>query len=145
VATPPTPDDPAREAWAIIAGMFFGDEVHQRFHEACEAIGVTPPALKALMSLQPGEPQPMRVLASAWRCDASWVTSLVDSLEERDLVERRILPNDRRVKTVVLTPAGVEAKVKALDVLHQPPPRITALPRAQQEALREALRAIAPA
>ena len=115
-------EDPAREAWAIIAGIFLGDEMHDRFHDACQAIGVTPPALKALMSLEPDEPRPMRALATSWRCDASWVTSLVDTLEELGLVERRMLPSDRRVKTVALTPAGIEAKAKALDVVHQPHP-----------------------
>ena len=134
------PADPAREVWTIIAGLFLGNEVQDRFHAACAAIGATPPALKALLSLQPGEPQPMRALASSWHCDASWVTSLVDTLEERGLVERRILATDRRVKTVVITPAGLEAKAKALDVLYEPPARITDLSRKDQQALRSALR-----
>ena len=138
------PEDPARAAWAIIAGLFFGDEIQERFHTACAAIGATPPALKALISLEPDEPQPMRALASSWHCDASWVTSLVDTLEERGLVERRILATDRRVKTVVITAAGLEAKAKALDVLHQPPQRIADLPRKDQQALHAALRKLAP-
>ena len=138
----PHTTDPAREAWSRIADLFFSGDVHERFHDACGAIDVTPPALKALLSLEEGEAKAMRALAGEWRCDASWVTSLVDSLEERGLVERRILPTDRRVKTVVLTTAGAEAKVKALDTLHQPPPRIARLSRAQQVALRDALAAI---
>ena len=141
--TTPT-EDPAREAWSIIAGLFFGDEVHNRFHDACQAIGISPPGLKALLSMEPHEAQAMRALATEWRCDASWVTSLVDSLEDLGLVERKVLPADRRVKTVVLTAAGVEAKAKALHVLHQPPPLIADLPRKQQLALRDALRPLSP-
>ena len=54
----------------MIADMFFSQDVHDRFHDACEAIGVTPPALKALLSMEEGEAKPMRALASQWRCDA---------------------------------------------------------------------------
>jgi len=56
----------------------------------------------------------MRTLADRWRCDASWVTSLVDSLEERNLVERHVVPTDRRVKTIVLTDAGAKAREAAV-------------------------------
>jgi len=131
--------DPGREAWAIIAELFFGTEMTTRFHAACERIGVTPPALKALLSLDPAEPKPMRALACEWHCDASWVTSLVDSLEEAGLVSRQILPADRRVKTIVLTKKGVSAKSKALDVLNEPPARLMELSRKDQEALCDLL------
>ena len=56
------------------------------------------------MSIQPDESKPMKVLAAQWRCDASYVTSLVDGLEQRGLVERRLHPTDRRAKTIALTP-----------------------------------------
>ena len=137
-ATPP--DDPAREAWALIAQLFFGDEVQQRFHAACASIDATPPMLKALLSMEPGEAQSMRALAQDWRCDASWVTNLIDSLEERNLVERKVLPTDRRVKTVEITEAGEKARARALDTLYEPPERLTSLPRRDQESLRDALK-----
>lgn len=134
------PADPAREAWGAIAHLFLSDENHQRFHEACESVGVTPPALKALLSLAPGQAESMRGLATAWRCDASWVTSLVDTLEEQGLVERRVMPTDRRVKTISLTPAGERAKVTALDHISEPPASMKALTRAEQVQLRDLLR-----
>ncbi|HEY4377138.1 MAG TPA: MarR family winged helix-turn-helix transcriptional regulator [Acidimicrobiales bacterium] len=134
--------DPGHEAWAVIAELFFGGSVHDRFHEAGESIGVNPPGLKALLSLEPGQPKPMRVLAAEWRCDPSWVTSLVDGLEERGLVERQILPTDRRVKTVALTASGAEAKAAALLALSQPPPEIEALSHADKVALRDIFRRV---
>ncbi len=137
------PSDPAREAWAAIADLFFGDEGHDRFHDAGDAVELSPPALKALLSLDPGEAKPMRVLAGQWRCDASWVTSLADTLEERGFVERRILPADRRVKTIVLTDAGAKAKERALERLHQPPAAIAALSATEQRQLRDLLRKVA--
>ena len=45
----------------------------------------------------------MRVLADEWTCDASNATFIVDRLEERGLAERRSVPEDRRLKLVVLT------------------------------------------
>ena len=39
-------------------------------------------------------------------CDASNIVGIVDRLEQRGLVERVSSPADRRVKQVMLTPAG---------------------------------------
>lgn len=132
--------DAAREAWALITDLWLSDATHDRFHEACAAIEVSPPQLKALQSMEPGEAKPMRALADQWRCDASWVTGIVDGLEERGLVERRVVPADRRVKTVVLTPLGEKAKQQAREVLSEPPPSLTALSPAEQRTLRDLLR-----
>jgi len=122
-----------------------GDENHDRFHSACDAINVGPPALKMLLSMEPGVGTPMRVFADRLRCDASWVTSLVDGLEELGLVERRILPTDRRVKTVAITKAGLAAQAKALAVLHKAPESMRALSVAEQRQLRDLLRKVVAA
>jgi DNA-binding MarR family transcriptional regulator len=81
----------------------------------------------------------MRTLARAWGCDASNVTWTVDRLERRGLVERRMLPSDRRVKTVVLTPLGASTKAELFTRLHEPPADLLALDRATLLALRDAL------
>lgn len=136
---PTARSDPAREAWAAMATLWFGDETHDRFHDACEAIDVAPPVLKALLSLERDDPKPMWALASAWRCDASWVTSVIDTLEQRGMVERRILPTDRRVKTVVLTEVGEKAREAALERLHDPPACLAALGVTEQRQLCDLL------
>jgi DNA-binding MarR family transcriptional regulator len=51
-------------------------------------------------------PAPMRDLADQLNCDRSYVTSLADQLEERGLVAR-VTGDDRRVKLLALTEAGV--------------------------------------
>ena len=81
----------------------------------------------------------MRTLARAWVCDASNVTWMVDRLESRGLVERRILPSDRRVKMVALTPLGASTKAELFTRLHRPPDDFLALDRATVQALRDAL------
>ena len=122
--------------------MVFSKESQARFAEACAAANVSPPQMKALMSLQPDTAEPMRALARDWACDASWVTGIIDGLEERGYVERRTLPTDRRVKVVQMTPTGEAAKAKALERLHEPPASISALDHDDQVALRDLLRKI---
>ena len=70
-------------------------------------IGLTPARFRALSILDPDEPRPMRAMAGALCCDASLAAWLVDLREEQGLVERRAPPDDRRVKTIVLTPVGI--------------------------------------
>ena len=55
----------------------------------------------------------MSDLAETWGCDASYVTTLADGLQERGLAERRPHPTDRRVKTIVLTPEGRAKRERA--------------------------------
>jgi DNA-binding MarR family transcriptional regulator len=130
---------PGDEAWAVLAEIFMSDENHSRFHAACEAVEVGPPALKLLLGMEPGVGTPMRVFADKLRCDASWVTSLVDDLEARGYVERRILPTDRRVRAIVITKAGLAAQAKAKRVLHKAPASMAALTETEQRKLRDLL------
>ena len=129
----------------MLSELWFSDENHQRFHDACAGLGLTPPQLKALQSLRPGEAKGMRTLAEQWRCDASWVTGIVDGLEERGFVRRRVLATDRRVKTVLLTALGEKARRQALEVLHEPPTAMAKLDVTEQRALRKLLRKMAQA
>jgi DNA-binding MarR family transcriptional regulator len=98
----------------------------------------------ALRMLDPDEPIAMSALAERLFCDASNVTGLVDRLEARGLVERRSAQNDRRVKALTLTPAGVALRDQVLAVMSEPPEAIAALAAADQRALRDILaRAVA--
>ena len=135
--------DVAREAWGYVADIWFGEENHDRFHDACAAADVSPPQLKALLSMQPGQTQSMRELAASWRCDASWVTGIVDGLEERGYAVRKAHATDRRVKVVAITALGEKAKQRALDRLHEPPPSFAALTNAEQRQLRDLLAKVA--
>ena len=128
-----------REAWRYLYDILFSDESHEHMHHACESLGLTPGLMKALISMQPDESKPMKVLATQWRCDASYVTSLVDGLEERGLVERRLSPTDRRAKTIALTPEGDRTRLEVLARLHEPPAELGVLTAAEQRSLRDLL------
>ena len=63
-----------------------------------------------------GNPAPMRDLADQLACDRSYITNLADQLEERGLVTR-IPGEDRRVKLLQLTPAGVALRNEISEVV----------------------------
>ena len=102
-------------------------------------LGLTPGHMKLLMHLDEGEGRAMGSLAQSFPCDASTMTWLVDRLEERGLVERRLLPSDRRVNAVALTPHGAKTKAELMDRLYEPPDALLALDRAALEGLQGAL------
>jgi len=133
----------AREAWECVAELWLGDENHDRFHDACEAADISPPQLKALLSMHTGDALPMRAIAEMLRCDASWVTGIVDGLEERGYVERQAHPKDRRVKVVTITALGEKAKAKAMERLTEPPASLVrALTENELRTLRDLMRKV---
>jgi DNA-binding MarR family transcriptional regulator len=81
----------------------------------------------------------MRDLADVFRCDPSYVTSLVDGLETAGLAERQSHPTDRRVKMVALSRAGVDALAQARKILGEPPASFDALTTSELLRLRTLL------
>ncbi len=132
-------DTEAVEAWSLLYALVFSPEGHDRMHNVCEAVGLTPGLMKALLSMRPGAPWPMKDLAGEWRCDASYVTSLVDGLEERGIVARHAHPGDRRAKIIALTDVGERVREDVLRRLHEPPPCLDALTAAEVTVLRDLL------
>ncbi|MDQ1423539.1 MAG: hypothetical protein QOD72_1037 [Acidimicrobiaceae bacterium] len=118
--------------------LFFGQR--DRFMALSTKHGLTPAHTKALLDLDPDKPAPMRQLATQLSCDASYVTNIVDRLEERGYVERRPSSADRRVKEVVLTAAGREARNEIYEALHEPPESLANLSAADQRTLRNIVR-----
>jgi DNA-binding MarR family transcriptional regulator len=128
--------------------LFTEGEAHDRVHRICEELELSPPLLKAFVHLGTLDADGglrMSELAETWGCDASYVTTLADGLQERGLAERRPHPTDRRVKTIVLTPAGRAKRTRALDLLAEPPSAFGALTPVEQRQLRDLLRKLVDA
>lgn len=108
------PDDPdcagVEPGFEELVGLLFRltGELRQRFADRSAALDLSFAQARALREL--GQPLSMRELAQRLCCDASNVTGIVDRLEERGLVERRVAPGDRRVKHLVLTEAGLSLR-----------------------------------
>jgi DNA-binding MarR family transcriptional regulator len=127
----------AAEAWRLMLECSMSQ--FGRTSGILQRLGLTPGHMKLLMQLGEGEGRAMGSLAQSFRCDASTMTWLVDRLEERGLVERRMFPSDRRVKAVALTPLGARTKAELQGRLYEPPPELLDLPPAALEGLRDAL------
>jgi DNA-binding MarR family transcriptional regulator len=122
-------DDPARQAWGLLAGLVYPP----RFLEIARRLGVTPPAIGALHFL--AEPQTMGAMADFLHCDPSNITGIVDGLEAKGLAERRPAPHDRRVKLVGLTAEGRRLRARVVRETHKPPDWLSDLSVADQREL----------
>ena len=132
----------ARDAWASMHALFMEGEAHDRVHRICSEMGLSPPLLKAFVHLGTLDDDGglrMSDLAETWGCDASYVTTLADGLQERGLAQRRPHPTDRRVKTIVLTAEGRARRERALELLSEPPSAFASLTAAEQRQLRNLL------
>jgi len=123
-----------------LVGLLFqltGD-LRQRFTDRSADFDLSFAQAMALREL--GEPLPMGELAQRLCCDASNVTGIVDHLEGRGLVERRVAPGDRRVKHLVLTDAGRAVRVRHRDSLTVDLPLLDELTSDERRLLADLLR-----
>lgn len=100
-----------------------------------ERLGLSPPTARALLQLPPDAAVPTRYLAGRLKCDPSNVTGVVDRLEKAGLVERGSGAGDRRVKTLVLTPAGRQMRDAMYKAMASDMPGIDGLTAAELHAL----------
>lgn len=140
-------NDPAVEAvagdvWRQMAEFTWSRMQRGQAFHVLKSLGLTPGHLRVLQALEPDEAISMGAIADILQCDPSMATWLIDRLEERKLVERKMLTTDRRVKIVSLTRRGVRVKTKVLAHLLEPPPELLSLGLERLEALRGALSAL---
>jgi DNA-binding MarR family transcriptional regulator len=109
--------DPARRAWRAMSALVLD---HDRKVAVSKALGMSWTRALVLRRLA-AEPLTLSALAAQLTADPPYVTLMVDDLEERELVERRPHPGDRRAKLVSLTPAGRAAVAQAEQILDEPP------------------------
>jgi DNA-binding MarR family transcriptional regulator len=97
------------------------------------------PEAKALQSLEPDRPLPMRELSARLHANPSNVTVVVGRLEARGLVSRRG-GDDRRVRSVLLTGAGVDLRRRLAIRLADDHPAVSGLSSSRRDALLRLLR-----
>jgi len=129
------PPPPPAEAWTMLVRLFFAQRAN--LPPVAAALELSPAQCHVLHLMEPERPIPMGQLAETLACHASNVTGLVDRLESRGLLRRRPSDRDRRVKVLVLTPAGSRLRALLLHRMTAPPAALERLsPREQRELMR---------
>jgi DNA-binding MarR family transcriptional regulator len=126
------------QAWPALVGLIM--QQRWRWADVAEQLGISQAGLRGLLAIDPDQPRSMGDLARELNCDRSYVTSIVDDLERAGLAERRVAAEDRRVKTIALTPAGRRALGTVRNSLMKPPAELAALTVAQQRTLANLVR-----
>ncbi len=124
-------------AWELLYEVFRASKPH--LESVASQFELTVQQVFALRILCNDNPLPMSALATLLGCDASNVTSIVDKLESRGVLERRSVGHDRRVKALVMTASGVALQKRLREALLRPPPAIANLAEADQELLADLL------
>jgi DNA-binding MarR family transcriptional regulator len=95
--------------------------------------------IKTLMRLSQADGVSMGEMARSIGCDPSYITALVDDLDERGLARREPAPDDRRVKIIVLTDAGRTLAREIDAVFSVPPAAFGSLTQPELRQLRDLL------
>jgi DNA-binding MarR family transcriptional regulator len=103
-----------------------------------EATGLPFSQMRALKRLASG-PLTLSELASAMDADAPATTVAVNGLEKRGLVERKARHDDRRLKTVSLTPEGKKVLRHAKTLVERAPESFRSLSDGDVASLRRIL------
>jgi MarR family transcriptional regulator, lower aerobic nicotinate degradation pathway regulator len=119
-------------------------QAHQRarkgFNDALEPLGLEGRHFGVLMTLSRLGPATQARLIVELNSDKSAMLRTVDDLEQRGLVQRRPVPDDRRSHTVELTAKGRQQTAAAGDVAERVGEQVFAgLTAAEQRTLRDLL------
>ena len=125
--------DTAGEAWGLLLKLFFSQRAG--LPALAAELELSPAQCHVLRLIEPGRPIAMGQLADTLACDRSNVTGLVDRLESRGLVRRHASPEDRRLKVLDLTPAGVRLRAVVIERMTKPPESLKRLSAEEQQAL----------
>jgi DNA-binding MarR family transcriptional regulator len=129
----------AEDAFERLRRVTFEGEHVERMAALGTRMKLSPGVIKTLMRLAKADGVSMGEMARGIGCDPSYITALVDDLDARGLARREPAPFDRRVKIIVLTPAGRKLAEEIDAVLSVPPAALSALSAAELRELRDLL------
>jgi DNA-binding MarR family transcriptional regulator len=140
--TPPASSRAATSPAFLLAQV--GGHAAAKFAERLLVLGLTPPHAGILGAIDRSEGLSQQALCERLRVMPSRLVTLVDELEQRELVDRRDKPEDRRTYALHLTEKG-RSTLKAIGLVareHQQA-LCAALTEAEREQLAKLLRRIA--
>ncbi len=100
------------------------------FMDETADVNVTPVQFALLFAASKQDGLDQRTLAARVGLDTSTIAAVVDRLESRELIERNVSPDDKRVRLLSVTPAGkkllqsvMPAMLRAQDRMLAPLPK----------------------
>ena len=129
----------AEDAFERLRRIAFEGEHMERMAALGGRMKLSPGVIKTLMRLSKQDGVSMGDMARGIGVDPSYITALVDDLDERGLARREPAHDDRRVKIIALTDAGRALATEIDRVLSVPPAAFSALSRSELRQLRELL------
>jgi DNA-binding MarR family transcriptional regulator len=129
----------AEDAFDRLRRVAFEGEHMERMAALGVRMKLSPGVIKTLMRLARADGISMGDMARGIGCDPSYITALVDDLDERGLARREPAPYDRRVKIIALTDAGRELAAEIDAVVSVPPAAFAALAQPELRQLRDLL------
>lgn len=103
-----------RSVGFLLSQLGYG--VTRQFRAALEGLSLEPRHFALLRAIDASAAPSQQALSESLHIPASSVVALLDSLEDRGLLRRRLDPTDRRVRLVELTGAGQDALSRATEV-----------------------------
>lgn len=100
----PAANKPFRAVGFLLSSIGYASS--RGFHRKLEPLGLDPRGFSVLRSVGFDQGQSQQALARALAIPASRMVAIIDSLEARGLLERRMRDDDRRTRAVHLTDAG---------------------------------------
>lgn len=133
--TPPTvhvdqiPGHAIRRLQQIAVGLF---------HQETQELGVTPVQYAVLQTVHNHAGTDQRTLANLVALDTSTTASVVDRLEARAWITRKVSADDRRVRLLALTPTGEQMLQEVIPCMERAQQRILSplSPQDQAEFMR---------
>lgn len=89
-------------------------EVHQKLCARLDQYDLTPAQYSVLNYLWEYERGTPKELAQVMMVENSTISGILDRMQKKELIDRRIDPEDRRSVQVVLTPAGQALKAEVV-------------------------------
>jgi DNA-binding MarR family transcriptional regulator len=110
----PLPDRRPEAVGFLLSQLGF--EVSARFGKLMAEVDLEPRQFALMRAIEASEGHSQNAVAEWLRIPASSMVALIDQLEERGLIERRLHPTDRRSRTLHTTRAGRELLESATEL-----------------------------
>jgi DNA-binding MarR family transcriptional regulator len=110
----PIPSRPPQAVGFLLSQLGF--ETSARFANLMAEVDLEPRQFALMRAIEAFDGQPQNSVGEWLRIPPSSMVAVIDHLESRGLVERRLHPTDRRSRTLHMTPLGTDVLKRATEL-----------------------------